>query len=85
MESIPGTMQQLGRMLRGKRKSRGVTQAQLGAAAGLLPKTVSLLERDPGRCRVDTLFTVLSALDLEMALRPKPQASLPHGAAEPGW
>lgn len=74
---------QLGATLRGLRKEAGLTQAQVGAAAGLNQKTVSLLETGPQRCSVETLFRYLGALkasiSLESAQAPRP------GAARTRW
>jgi HTH-type transcriptional regulator / antitoxin HipB len=63
---------QLAQALKGGRKARKLTQAQAGKLVGLLPKTVSALEGDPDGSTIGSLLKMLSALDLEMTLRPKP-------------
>jgi HTH-type transcriptional regulator / antitoxin HipB len=63
------TPAQLGQLLRGQRKSRQLTQATAAASVGLLPKTVSKLELDPGTATIESLFKLLSALDLEIVVR----------------
>lgn len=65
------TAQQLAQALRGQRIAKGLTQKTVGAPVGLLPKTVSKLEAEPARSSVDSLFKLLSALDLELVLRSK--------------
>ena len=72
MENIVNTPGQLGRALRQLRKAKARTQSQVGAGVGLLPKTVSALEIAPERCQVGSLLKLLSALELELVLRPKP-------------
>lgn len=62
---------QLGHVLRGQRKSKRLTQKAVGASVGLLPKTISSLESSPARATVESLLKLLSALDLELVLRPK--------------
>jgi len=62
---------QLAAVLRGRRDVCDLTQKQAGAKVGLLPKTISVLESDPGRSSVASLFKLLSALDVELVLRPK--------------
>jgi HTH-type transcriptional regulator/antitoxin HipB len=62
---------QLAAVLRGSRDACNLTQKQAGAKVGLLPKTISVLESDPGRSSVFSLFKLLSALDVELVLRPK--------------
>lgn len=71
MENIVNTPGQLGRALRQFRKAMPRTQSQVGAAVGLLPKTVSALELSPERSQVGNLLKLLSALELELVLRPK--------------
>lgn len=62
---------QLASILRGRRDACDLTQKQAGAKVGLLPKTISVLESDPGRSSVASLFKLLSALDVELVLQPK--------------
>jgi len=68
------TAQQLAQTLRGQRKSRQLTQKALSSLVGLLPKTVSALESTPGNSSIASLFKALSALNLELVLRPKSSA-----------
>jgi len=71
MKYTAHTPQQLAQVLRGQRKSRGLTQKSAGAQVGLLPKTISSLELTPERSSIESLFKLLSALDLELVLRSK--------------
>jgi len=65
------TTTQLGQILRGQRKTRKKTQASVAATVGLLPKTVSRLELATESATVESLFKLLSALELEMVIRSK--------------
>jgi HTH-type transcriptional regulator/antitoxin HipB len=71
MEFPVYTPQQLGEAIRVRRKRLGLTQAAAGSVVGLRPKTISALETEPERSSVRTLFRILSALGLEIVLRPK--------------
>lgn len=71
MDYIIHTPSQLGQALKGQRKSKRLTQKSAGAAVGLLPKTISVLESSPQKCSVESLFKLLSILELEVVLRPK--------------
>lgn len=71
------TPDQLAAVLRGLRKQRGFTQKQAAAKVGLLPKTISAMESDPARASVRSLYKLLSALDVELVLKPGPGASTP--------
>ncbi len=71
MEFTVLTTRQLAQVLRGRRKSLALTQKIAGAAVGLRPKTISALESVPERSSIQSLFRLLSALELELVLRPK--------------
>lgn len=71
MQYCVRTAHQLGQVLRGQRKSKRLTQKAVGISVGLLPKTISSLESSPERASVESLLKLLSALDLELVLRPK--------------
>jgi HTH-type transcriptional regulator / antitoxin HipB len=58
----------LGATLRALRKERGLNQAQAGRPTGVNQVTVSSIERGIPT-RVDTLFRLLSALDLELVIQ----------------
>ena len=65
------TPEQLASVLRGQRQVSKLTQKQAAALVGLLPKTISAMESDPERVSIGSLFKLLSALGLELALQPK--------------
>ena len=68
------TPRQLGEELRRYRKTRDVTQAQLGSRIAKRQATISTLESS-GSGTLETLFAVLSALDLELSIRPRTKSS----------
>ena len=71
MQQIMFYPRDLGAMLRELRKQKGLTQTALGKRVGLDQKRVSLIENGNPNIRVDSLFRLLSALDVGMALEPK--------------
>jgi HTH-type transcriptional regulator/antitoxin HipB len=71
MDYSAHTPRQLGQILKGHRKSRRLTQKQVSAPVGLLPKTVSKLELEPDTATLESLFKLLSALRLELVVRSK--------------
>lgn len=71
MEYFIRTSGQLASALRSRRKQQRLTQAEVSKMNGLLPKTVSGLETDPERALLRSFLQLLSALDLELVLRPK--------------
>lgn len=70
MSSASRTPKQLGTALRRYRKKSGLTQADLSNKIGKRQATISHLESE-GSGALETLFAVLSALDLELVLRPR--------------
>lgn len=77
------TPQQLADILQGQRKSKRLTQKAVGEIVGLLPKTISSLESAPERASIASLFKLLSALELELVLRPK--SASPSRPTQPDW
>lgn len=71
MESVVAIPPLLAKALKLRRQVLGLTQIQAARRAGLLAKTVSALENHPERASLDSLFKLLAALGLELALRPR--------------
>jgi HTH-type transcriptional regulator/antitoxin HipB len=65
------TASQLGTLLQSARKSRKLTQAQLGARLGLSQTRVSELELAPGTLSVDQLLALCAQLGLELSVQPR--------------
>jgi HTH-type transcriptional regulator/antitoxin HipB len=63
------TPQQLGAVLKGFRNQRGLTQAQVARAAGLLQSAVSELELDCSTASLNRIFKLLAALDVDLVVR----------------
>lgn len=60
---------QLKQHLRALRKTKGLTQAQLGELLGLGQVRVADIERNPSSISVAQLFKLLAALDASLLLR----------------
>ncbi len=63
------TAAQLGTLLLSSRKSRKLTQAQLGARLGLSQTRMSDLELAPGTLSVDQLLALCNQLGLQISLQ----------------
>lgn len=61
----------LAAMIHGQRTELSQSQKEIADLVGLRQATVSAFEADPSGSRIATLFKLLSALDLEMELKPK--------------
>ena len=63
------TSRQLGPVLQGYRKTRALTQAQVGQAIGLPQGEISKLEGNPSSASLGRVFKLLAALELELVVR----------------
>lgn len=68
MRSLIRSQKSLGNAIRRARRAAGLTQQQLGARTNLRQATISNLEKGEGGS-LETLFAVLTFLELELELR----------------
>lgn len=76
MDQIARTPKQLGAIVRRVRKQQCLTQEDLGSKIQLRQATISKLEAGEPATRIKTLLDALSALDLEIIVRPRTRISL---------
>jgi HTH-type transcriptional regulator/antitoxin HipB len=65
-----GSAKALGRTIRDRRKSMGLTQASAGKMVGVHQPTVSEVERGEREVKIDTLLKLIGALQLELLIQP---------------
>ncbi|MBC7140421.1 MAG: helix-turn-helix domain-containing protein, partial [Defluviimonas sp.] len=70
MEQIARTPKDIGNALRAARKAKKLTQAELASRSGIWQRTVSTIETNASGARLDTIFDLLAALDLEIQIVP---------------
>lgn len=63
--------QQLAPLIRAIRRQAGLSQAALAARLGVSHQAISQLEKQPERVTVERLMRVLSALKIDLVLRPR--------------
>lgn len=61
----------LGLILRSVRKTQGLSQTEAGKSVGIDQATLSKIERGESNTRIETIFRLLAALDMEMIVRPR--------------
>lgn len=66
----------LGKVLRRYRKDLGLTQSEAGTKFNISQKTVSNIESGLSGVRLETLFKLMSALQLEIHLEPRDKESI---------
>lgn len=71
MEQIARTAAQLGSALRRRRRELTLTQTKVGEQTRLRQGTISRLENGEPKIQLQTLVDVLTALDLELVVRPR--------------
>jgi HTH-type transcriptional regulator/antitoxin HipB len=75
MDQIARTPRQIGAAIRRRRKQLGLSQARIGERVLLRQATLSSAESgDPGT-KLGTLLDILTALDLELVIRPRTKSS----------
>jgi HTH-type transcriptional regulator/antitoxin HipB len=75
VEAIARSSHQIGRLVQRFRQEKGLTQTQLAELAGQRQEMISKIETGQGGVKLATLFDVLAALGLEMALGPRSHSS----------
>lgn len=75
MRQIVRTQQQLGAALRRIRRQRRLTQTDLASLANLRQATLSEIEEGKETARIDKILALITALDLEIVVRPRTSAS----------
>ena len=73
----------LGQAIRIARTNRQLTQQEVGAKVGVDQSTISSVENGNAGTRLDTLFHLLAALDLEITLQSRKAPSNPTN--KEGW
>jgi HTH-type transcriptional regulator/antitoxin HipB len=75
MDHIARTAKQLAAAVRRERRQQSLTQAQLGKKIGLRQATISKLEAGEEATLLQTFLDVLTALNLEVVIRPRTKSS----------
>jgi HTH-type transcriptional regulator/antitoxin HipB len=85
VDHVARTPAQLGPILKSCRMERGLTQRNTGARVGLKQSTVSQMETRAERSSIESLYKLLSALNLELVIRDKDTGNVASGARTPKW
>ncbi len=69
------TLKQLGYVLQEVRNRQGLSQSELGRQAGFAQSAISSLESNPKSAKLERVFQLLSALNLEIVIRERVERS----------
>ena len=75
MEHIARTAKQAAAAIRRERRQQAMNQSQLGKKIGVRQATISRLETGEEATSLQTLLDTLTALNLELVIRPRTKAS----------
>jgi HTH-type transcriptional regulator/antitoxin HipB len=75
MTQLVRTPQQLGDALRRQRRVKGLNQTSTAEHAGLRQELISKIETGSPGTRIDSIFALLAALDLEFVVQPRSRLS----------
>ena len=67
MQNLVRTPKNLGHAIRQARREKNWTQAELATRSGVWQETISKAEAGKGGTKLDTIFALLAALDVEMS------------------
>jgi len=79
------TPAQLTAHLRSLRKSRSLTQSQLGQLVGMDQTRIAKIESNPGLVSVDRLLRILTALGAQVVLESTPPAGKARSKQATDW
>ncbi len=71
MNHLVHSPESLGALLKSRRKDKKLTQTKAGLSVDLDQTTISSIENGAPGTRLETLFRLLSALELEIVIRPR--------------
>lgn len=74
MENLARTPKLIGVIIQNYRKKNKLSQSQLGEAVNLWQETISKIENGNPATRIDNICDILSALELELVIRPRASA-----------
>lgn len=70
---VATTPQMLAHAVKKYRKQQQKSQTEIAYLANIKQATVSVFKNDPTGTKIDTLFNILTALDLELVVQPRPK------------
>ena len=71
MNQMARSPNQLGIAIQQERLMRGMSQSELARLVGTSQKTISKIENGNPATKIETIFVVMAALDMQMTLAPR--------------
>lgn len=68
MKHLVRTPKSIGQAIREARKAKNLTQTDLASLSGVWQETISKIENGSGGTKLETIFELIAALDLELTV-----------------
>ena len=68
-----------------QRKKNKLSQADVGKLVGLKQQTISAFELNPEKTQINTLFHILSAVNLDIKIQPKDEKTTSKNSWKEEW
>lgn len=75
MKQLARTTKDIGHAIRQARRAKGLTQKELAAKSGVWQETISKIETGVASTKLETIFDLMAALDLEIQVQPRTKGS----------
>lgn len=75
MKYLVRTSKNLGHAIRQARKAKNLTQKELASMSGVWQETISKIENGSGGAKLETVFDLIAALDLEITVSGRSQGT----------
>ena len=75
MKQFARTSKDIGHAIRQARKAQNLTQKDLAVRSGVWQETISKIETGVASTKLETVFALLAALDLELQVQPRSKGS----------
>lgn len=72
---VATTPQMLAHAVKEYRLLQKRSQTDIAQIASIKQSTISIFENDPTGTKIETLFNILTALELELVIQPRPKAT----------
>lgn len=75
MKTLARAPKDIGHAIRNARRSRKLTQRQLAIQSGVWQETISKIENGVASAKLETVFAILAALELELQVQDRTKGS----------
>lgn len=82
MMQMARSAKQFGAVIQQQRTQKGLSQLALANLVGTGQKTISKIENGNPATKIETIFSLIAALDLELEIKPRSKSGSPENGYE---